>query len=83
MPIIRGTYPGTIKTFSYTHYVTTDGGILCEECSEAALSAGSLQQDEYDNFSPIFADTEWHYYPECDVCEALADYVTLLTNDEE
>lgn len=48
--------------------VVLDGEIYCVTC---------LSEKELRNAAPIFADSEWTYYPTCSECGAVHEYVTL------
>ena len=50
-----------------------DGAVYCIEC----LPSGVNEDDE--EVSPVFADSEWDYYPVCCVCGTIHDYVSLTS----
>lgn len=52
--------------------VVYDDDIYCIEC----LPAGKNPDD--DDISPIFAGSEWEYYPCCCICGAEHYYVTKI-----
>jgi len=69
-----------MKSWHYEGYTTRDGGVICCDC------AGDLtesQEQEREFFLPIFADSEWDYYPACDVCQQELDYVSLTRDGIE
>lgn len=59
-----------MSSFDYNAMVF-DCEIYCIEC----LPDGVGENDE--DVSPIFADSEWDYYPVCAHCGAVHDYVCL------
>ena len=64
-----------MKSWEYEGYTTKDGGVICCDCT------GKLSEDEENKFGymPIFADSEWDYYPVCDICLCELDYVGLTS----
>lgn len=67
-----------MKSFDFRAYTTENGSVVCCDC------AGKLtEQEEKDKgYLPIFAGSEWDYYPCCDICGAEQDYVTLTEDGE-
>jgi hypothetical protein len=63
-----------MKAWDYD-FVTYDGEIYCIDHSPAGLN--------HDGVNPIFASSEWDYYPSCDVCGKLCDYVGLTSDGEK
>ena len=57
-----------MKSYDY-EAVAYDGDVYCLGC----LPEGVNEDDAY----PIFADSEWDYYPVCCVCGGVHDYVNL------
>lgn len=53
-----------MRTFDY-YAVTHEAGAYCIDCRPV------------NEAHPIFADSEWDYYPTCDVCGEVHKYVTL------
>jgi hypothetical protein len=53
--------------------VTYEASVYCVNC----LPSGVSVDDE--EVSPIFADSEWDYYPSCDVCGERHTYMNLTT----
>ena len=51
--------------------VVYDGEIYCVNCLPDGVDV------ESDEVSPVFADSEWDYYPVCAECGAVHDYVNL------
>ncbi len=59
---------------SYDYYaVTYSGTCYCLDCVPANA--------DLDETTPIFADSEWSYYPTCDKCGYVHDYITLITTE--
>jgi hypothetical protein len=59
-----------LKSWSYAGY-TYDGDTYCTNHLPAGVDKDG------DDVSPIFADSEWDYYPCCAECGAVFDYVNL------
>lgn len=57
-----------MKSFDY-EAMAYDASVYCVEC----LPEGVTREDAY----PVFADSEWDYYPTCDACGTVHDYVSL------
>ena len=57
-----------MKSYDYDA-VFYDGEVYCKECLPEGINT-----DDYD---PIFAGSEWDFYPSCTVCGAVHDYVSL------
>jgi len=58
---------------SYDYYaVAYDASVYCVKCLPEGVTVNS--EDVY----PVFADSEWDYYPVCDVCGTVHDYVNLI-----
>jgi len=57
-----------MKSYDY-EAVIYDGEIFCRDC----LPEQVLEKD----YEPIFADSEWDYFPVCSQCNFLHDYVNL------
>jgi hypothetical protein len=53
--------------------VVYDGATYCVECLPTGVHV------ENDAVSPIFATSEWDYYPVCDHCGTVHDYVVLTS----
>lgn len=51
--------------------VTYQGSVYCVDCLPEGITPDS------EGVFPIFASSEWDYYPVCDVCFREHDYVTL------
>lgn len=64
-----------MKAWNYEGYTTQNGGVICTNCT------GKLSEDEEEKkgFHPIFANSEWDYYPTCDMCNRQLDYVNLTS----
>jgi hypothetical protein len=60
-----------MKSYDYDA-VTYNGDVYCTSCLPAGVDINS------DEVMPIFADSEWNYYPVCCVCNHEHDYVNLL-----
>ena len=60
-----------MKSYDVVGYVPPDAGyVLCPKCAKG-------HEEEY---APVFADSEWDYYPTCDKCgEQITD--VNLTSD--
>lgn len=52
--------------------VVYDGEIYCIGCLPKNVSVKS------EDVHPIFADSEWTYYPVCCECQTEHDYVSLI-----
>lgn len=50
--------------------VIYEGEVYCMECLPEGVP--------YDDWYPIFADSEWDYAPCCDKCGKVHDYMTIL-----
>lgn len=61
-----------MKSYDIVAYTAEDGGIYCVPC------ASLMDEDEVD-LEPVFADSEWDYYPCCDECESVIDEVNLTS----
>ena len=57
--------------------VTYNAGVCCIDCLPIELDV------ESDGVFPIFADSEWDYYPVCDACGTKHDYVNLTSDGQE
>jgi hypothetical protein len=62
-----------MKSYDY-EAVSCDGAIYCTQC----LPAGITEDSE--GVHPVFADSEWDYYPVCDHCHGVHDYVSLTSD---
>lgn len=60
-----------MKSYDY-EAVVYEASVCCVECLPTGVSVND------DDVSPVFADSEWDYYPVCDVCGAEHDYVQLI-----
>ena len=56
-----------MKSYDYEGYAM-EGYCLCENCA--------TDKDKEAGY-PIFADSEWDYYPSCDLCGKIFDYINL------
>jgi hypothetical protein len=65
-----------MKSYDYEAYTTQNGGVICTDCTGKLTEA----QQEEKGFRPIFADSEWDYYPTCDMCNKQIDYVNLTSD---
>ena len=54
-----------------------DGEIYCNECLPDGVDT------DCEDVQPIFASSEWDYYPTCCHCEGIHDYVSLTTEGRE
>lgn len=67
----------------YYDAVTYDGAVYCVGCLDS-VNEGRMEHqrvtEDCDEVSPIFADSEWDYYPTCDVCHTEHDYVSLTSD---
>lgn len=52
------------------------GATYCSHCKQ------KVKDELPDHLSPVFADSEWDFYPTCDVCGAVMDYVNLTTDGQ-
>ena len=68
-----------MKSYEYQGYTTREGGIVCTDCTGKLTEAEETEL----GYSPIFADSEWDYYPACDICGRVLDYVCLTTEGKE
>jgi len=68
-----------MKSCDYHGYTTRESGVVCTDCT------GKLSETEEAElgYLPIFAGSEWDYYPACDICGRVLDYVRLTTVGEE
>ena len=68
-----------MKSYEYQGYTTSQGGVVCTDCT------GKLSETEEAElgYCPIFANSEWDYYPACDICGRVLDYVCLTTEGEK
>jgi hypothetical protein len=58
---------------AYDYFAVVYGGeVFCTECVPQGVNPSG------DDCYPIFADSEWSYYPECVVCGREHDYITLI-----
>ncbi len=55
--------------------VAHDGAVYCVERISSGVSAKEV--------SPIFADSEWDFYPSCDSCGLRFTYVNLTTEGQK
>lgn len=62
-----------MKSYECYGFTTSNGDIMCLKCSHDISEA----EAERLHFHPIFADSEWDYYPSCDICDTVLDYVNL------
>jgi hypothetical protein len=60
-----------MKSYDYDA-VILDGDVYCVDCLPDDVPP--------EDITPIFADSEWDYYPSCDKCGSLHEYVSL-TNE--
>jgi len=60
-----------MKAYGYKA-VSFEGAIYCIECLPDNVSL----HDE--RVFPVFADSEWQFFPSCDICNKIHNYVTLL-----
>ena len=65
-----------MKSFDYEAY-TYGADIYCIECLPEGVDPNS------DEVHPIFADSEWDYWPSCCNCGAVHDYVSLTPEGRE
>lgn len=56
--------------------VAYDGEIYCNEC----LPDG--EDTDHEDVSPVFADSEWDYYPTCTHCGYKHEYMSLTSDGE-
>lgn len=54
-----------------------DCEIYCNECLPEGVNTDSPE------VHPVFADSEWDYYPTCCQCGTVHDYVSLTTEGRE
>jgi hypothetical protein len=66
-----------MKSFDF-EAVVFDGDVFCTGCLHAV---GVDAEDE--DVQPIFADSEWDYYPVCNQCGYEHDYVSLTNEGRE
>jgi hypothetical protein len=59
-----------VKSFDY-EAVTFNGAVYCTGCLPEGVDVDS------DDVCPIFADSEWDYFPSCDTCLKLHTYMNL------
>lgn len=64
-----------MKSYDY-NAVTYDGACYCTECLPEGVDV------ENEEVSPIFAGSEWDYYPVCDKCGEVHEYVGLTTDGQ-
>ena len=53
-----------------------DGEIYCNACLPDGVDTDS------EDVRPVFADSEWDYYPTCCECGAVHDYVSLTAEGQ-
>lgn len=59
-----------MRSYDY-EALTYDGAVYCKGCLPAGVDPQSNE------VMPVFADSEWDYYPACDKCGKVHDYVNL------
>jgi hypothetical protein len=59
-----------MKTYDFFAYAF-DGAVYCAEHLPSSISADSPE------VTPVFVSSEWDYYPSCDSCGKVFDYVSL------
>ena len=64
-----------MKSFDYEAVVLDGTTVLCLDCLTVDV--------EDDRVSPIFADSEWDYYPVCEGCGEKLDYMSLTDYGRE
>ena len=64
-----------MKSYTIVGYTTEDGMIFCFDCHNWH---GVGQSDH-----PVFADSEWDYYPTCERCGVSIDDVCLTDDGRE
>ena len=65
-----------MKAYDF-HACVFDSEIYCNECLPDGVDTDS------DGVHPIFASSEWDYYPTCCHCGAKHDYVSLTTEGRQ
>lgn len=69
-----------MKSYDYNAYAY-GGEVYCINCLPNPTEYLDLDKDERPY--PIFADSEWDYYPSCSVCGLVHDYVGLTDYGRE
>ena len=65
-----------MKAFDFEAVIFFDGAVRCVGCLPDGITADHI------DVHPIFANSEWDYYPTCDVCGCQHEYVTLTRRGE-
>jgi hypothetical protein len=61
---------------SYDFYaVAYDGEVYCKACCPVPLDSEEV--------FPVFADSEWDYYPSCNKCGLIHTYMNLTSDGRE
>lgn len=66
-----------MKSFDYDA-VVCDGEIYCVGCEPESYELD--ENGENENLHPVFADSEWDYYPVCSACGYKHEYVSLTSD---
>lgn len=61
-----------MKSYDYNAVTTCEGEVYCVDCLPDTYNI--------DDVSPIFADSEWDYYPTCDNCHEKHEYMGLTSD---
>lgn len=61
-----------MKSYDY-EACAYDGAVYCNGCLPDGID------ENHEDISPVFADSEWDSYPVCDHCGCVHDYVSLTS----
>jgi len=62
-----------MKSYDFD-FMTGNSSIYCGDCIRE-------KKIPIDSLLPIFADSEWDYYPVCDICGAVDENIVFLRKD--
>ena len=65
-----------MKSYEIVAWASPDGCVICTACADER----GHSHDE--DFTPVFADSEWDSYPVCGICEKVIEYVTVIEKGE-
>jgi hypothetical protein len=68
-----------MKSYDFYAYTTTDGTVICTDCTGQLKERYEIEK----GLIPIFADSEWDYFPECDLCHQKLTYMRLTKDGIE
>jgi len=59
--------------------------VICLDCLDDDMGGVRdrlLRGEEVEGYKRIYIDEEWRYYPQCCVCGAVLEYVTLIPRED-